>query len=1210
MIINFRTDKFSIASPRILLKDFVNPYYNRVTGYETQAVITYTKETLSIDTSSKLFDDQSDDDLYGIQLILTPDVLSRKYYIINEKLPTCRKTISFEYEKDFTQIPLQGVMKNAFKDKNHWYINMDIPYKSFDMNKKNISDNRIGINIIEYRAKNQPEISSWYPICTSYYNDIGTDINGIAKPMANFKVALDLLKDGRLGYLVYDSSDRNTRIQYIEASNIAFEYIDYTRKKIILYDKLLCNELKNVKLQWVNPNKDKLTTDIIKTKQTNNNIEIYFEHPKPLEPGAYELEITIRLADKTLSSILFFDKNDLIHAGSKINKAQIKKGSVQKRPVQAAPASDTVNKLINVIPDRVGICWTGAPNNSYLWPYLLYNWDINDPYVITLKKDGWIAPSQNEFPENNMHTVKNDFNEEVVYPFYKDKNGQEYFITAHVWFKQREYVLKQILDIAKSDPLGAARILYKLAQAYERYVPVYDHVWRNYPLEKRLGPPFPYVGGIWSWWFYMDLTQISGAAEAFDLIRRTDAFDILSMEVGEDVSQKIIEGMFKPSVEFIYTYRVYNSNMDYCIWSGLVSIAKAIDEPDYMHEAYRRLLDYINKTCLFDGFFMEVSLSYHMQSINGVMTVIDKMKGWSDPQGYVSPNTGVRFDNLDLSSLFPLSEIARKAPWLLSYPDKKLLPLQDTWANGKCDGVVNNAEEDDEELSDKSKDRLVTDSELNNSVLMPAAKVLKFIQGQGKKQSQLYMMFSPKYGHNHFDPVNITYYANEQELLPDIGYNYTKYRYWSMSTLAHNTVVVNKKDMKTEGKTTHGGNIDIFAPIDETVQVAKVYQNDAYEETDEYSRELWYIGFSKENSQREYLIDVFRIIGGNCHEYTLNGDANRDSTFNIDKELKEYGPNLLPPGTNFIPPVKALDKGSADDHYYAYGYVRNVKKAVVDDGKYTLRLSTKKDDGTQGVGLKISGFIDFGTHEAYIGQSPSVRQTRLFGVPKDTNDEADKYFMPKFVLRKEGVDLNSTFIHVMEPYTIDEKPAIENIELKNDTIDTKNGDIALKITYGDITDIILSSPNNHKIYFEDITLYGQMGFIRLKNGEVEKMYLIAGALLKKGDIELISSCPIEGKIIRVLRKEAGDAYNAFVTNTIIPNVKDEYFVIIYPDGTTHGYKIEEIITVGSETHIKIRDVDPGFEILDDGSSRMLYYPMKQWKNDHKFKILNIVTKQM
>src|SRR5690606_38704018 len=137
----------------------------------------------------------------------------------------------------------------------------------------------------------------------------------------------------------------------------------------------------------------------------------------------------------------------------------------------------------------------------------------------------------------------------------------------------------------------------------------------------------------------------------------------------------------------------------------------------------------------------------------------------------------------------------------------------------------------------------------------------------------------------------------------------------------------------------------------------------------------------------------------------------------------------------------------------------------------------------------ITGLVDPGSNELFIGESPSLRATRLQGTSMDNNNEAVKYMMPKMVLRREGTDLTSHFIPVMEPYTSQSAPQIEQIE-RLQPEQSVEGDLAAQVSYGDTSDIILSSAHpDQPLVVDDMILEGKMGMIRLKDGEVQDMYL-------------------------------------------------------------------------------------------------------------------------
>src|SRR5699024_6890759 len=260
-------------------------------------------------------------------------------------------------------------------------------------------------------------------------------------------------------------------------------------------------------------------------------------------------------------------------------------------------------------------------------------------------------------------------------------------------------------------------------------------------------------------------------------------------------------------------------------------------------------------------------------------------------------------------------------PSLLVYPNGKYLPNDDTWAN----------EGDENPNLDVG------------SFLLPASGIARLMQGTDSDASTAFLSFSPRYGHYDEDPLNLTFFAEGQELLPDIGYTHTKYREWTRSTLGHNTVVVDSDDMEVSDDSEHGGSVEVFTQLNDRLQVTRAHQETAYSQTENYSREPWLIDFPDEKENEGYMLDLFRVSGGDRHEYTLQGDANHDAYFETDISLEDYGPYLLPEGVEVEEPETETDKGSAEGHYYGYIYIRDVEKADIEDGQYDLTLETEDD---------------------------------------------------------------------------------------------------------------------------------------------------------------------------------------------------------------------------------------------------------------------------
>lgn len=856
------------------------------------------------------------------------------------------------------------------------------------------------------------------------------------------------------------------------------------------------------------------------------------------------------------------------------------------RADRLAPPSDDVQSLLDLIPDRIGFRFVGLPDLPHLHPDNLYDWTPDNPSVIKSRYSDLVYPND-QYPEDRVITVTNRKGEKVDYPYHQDAEGKRYFLSAHIWYKQKDHVLAALNAVATSDPLGAARLLYRWAQIYAGYVPTNEYPWHTQPVEPASTPPHYWWGGMWYRWSAGELSNFRPLSEAYALIADTNAFEELSAEVGEDTRNKVVHEMFLPSIVYHRSFSVLYHNMEYHNARGLASLGKALKDPSYIHEVVEWAELYARNTYLFDGFFEETTLSYHMQSTNGLATVIADVRGWTDPAAYVSPRNGTRLDNLDLTDRVPVLGSAMRIPELLVYPDGKYFPTQDTWAVSTSPNPDWTA----------------------GSFLLPAAGMARFARGaagtEGGDQAQLYLTFSPKYGHHHFDPLDLVMYANGQELLPDIGYTHTMYRWRTLSTLGHNTVTVDADDALASGAAEHGGNVEVFAPFDDTVQVVRAHHPAAYAQTSRYSREAWLIRFPDAANNEGYVLDLFRVVGGNRHEYALQGDANRDAVVETGLPLADYGPYLLPAGVTVTEPTRETEKGEAEGHYYGYIFVRNVKWGELADGRYDVTFSTQDETGPK-ARLRVIGLVEAGPNELFVGDSPSMRATRLYGTSKDINDEAIKYAHPKVVVRREGNDLASNFITALEPHASDALPRIDDVRrLTPDQ--ARDGDLAVQVDYGTTSDIVLSSLDPAEpMVVGDITMRAKHGLIRLVDGAVQSMYLVGGTLLKKGTAELTDAGPVTGVVTAVERRGAGADRDAFHTTTTVPTaLAGRTVVVTHPDGKTHGYKIAAIEDGG--TAIRIDEMDPGFVVNDDGSSALEFYPFTSWTGETTFRIENVAA---
>ncbi|GAA3405013.1 heparinase II/III family protein [Paenibacillus hodogayensis] len=1053
------------------------------------------------------------------------------------------------------------------------------------------------MNVIRYYGPDSPyPASSWVPIRTSTLID--DDRN---RPFDQRSLTLhgDVTNEGRLGSLYLEappSSAFGSPAEAWKPEDSALQFRSFGEKALTFAKSAYPGlQQSDIAVVWTSPSGERTEAGDIQLGEEGQKWRIGFSHPAPLEDGLYSLSLFVRGQGTATGklAIFAFDRYSLIEAGEQLYHVDAAPTAVTH--VTYAPPSTEVQLLLQLVPDRIGFFATGVPHNTQLgFRSANYTWSVAKPWAITSADALKLDYPNDTYRENKSLTVTNKLGEPVEYPYYEDGSGNRYFLSAHLWHQQRLYAVKRTKELAATDPLGAARLLYQFSKKYAGWVRINDTIWNQYPFEGTAAAPYAYYGGMWDRWTLQDLVGLRPLADAFAEVDKTDAFELLSAEAGEDVRDRIVDGMLLPSIEGLHTYTELNSNVEYSNWIGLIQLGKALKEPRYIHEAVGRMDAFSKSSFLFDGFWKEITLSYHNQTINGVRGTASYAAGWTDPAGYLSSRSGQRFDNFDPSAPLPQIGSMLNIPNLLAYPDGRYFPVNDTWAF-----------------------QIAPSPQSNASLLMPAAGIAKMVRGTGTGQSQLYMTFSPNFGHDHKDPLNLALYGEGQELLPDIGYTHTFYRQWTLSTLGHNTVVVDGKDAAIQGAVKQGGSLSAFNLLSPSgdVQAMGAREEQAYPGVSEYAREPWFVGFDGAAGGEGYVVDLFRVAGGGRHEYTLNGDANRDATLTANVPLVSYGPYLVDGTPTIIMPQQETDTGgTSDNQYYAYTYVRNVQTAEVPDGEYELTMTTKTGN-TDKANLHVYGFAGSGDNRMFIGQSPSLRATRMNGLTGDTNTEAVSYTMPKFVLRKEGDSLQSQFIHVMEPYAAGAAPRIDSVNVLKS--DETTGEAIIAVSYGDTTDIILSAPHyaGQPLTAGDLTMNGKMGFIRLQAGVVTRMYLAGGALLQKGSESLTGAGPVAGDIRKVNRNENPGETNGFVTTTDVPSsMVGRYMLVTHPDQTVHAYPITGIARdpVKGETTIDI-GTDPGFAYTGEGPaeqrpSQMFYYPATKWKGTHTFEIDNVASK--
>lgn len=1161
------------------LDDFRTVYWNETPPDSPQYRIGYDATHLYIGGH---FSAEEAASLARIELLVNVPDDPEKYYVAQIPVdPATTLTSVTNWDRDWRpgverqRVPVSasgyGLQQDA--STQQWELELALPWTAIGDGLPPQTGDRWKLNVVHVHNINMRPMLSWMPIRYAMVEQ--SSLVTSSGPVIVSANAVDHASWGNLYFGGLPAGEA-----WVPEA-LEMSYTGFTQKRL----RLSGLDAVPVSIQglWEAPDGSEQLLPAPAMTEEAGELMLELTHPEPLADGLYRLQLTFGMGagapDKV--AILAFDREGLIQAGLD-RVGRVFPTVTSPAPVQPEPPSAAVQQWLDLIPDQFGVPHIGVPGQSHLRPQFSMFRLTSDLQKIEVIATGETFPSA-QYPETHVLTALNRKGETVEYPYYEDAEGKRYFFSAALWNHQTRKAREETAALAASDPLGAARLLLRFAEVSEGYVPRTNNEWNTYPVNQASGPPYNFRSGYWSVWKPEELSHFDLFLNTYEKVMATNALDVLSQELGRDVDQQIRTWLFQPAVDYVFSMPNLMHNTDPYMWQRLIRMANVLDEPDYTHRVLEWIDQFVSSQFLADGFWKEITPAYHAQVVNNMVQAIGGLQGYTDPPGYVSPRTGKRYDQLDVQQLYPQLASAQQIPNLLAYPNGKQVPIQDTWAS-----------------TNRTADPQA------KSMVLPSSGIGRLTLGQGTAQSQLYLMYTPKYGHNQFDPLNLTLFAEGQELLPDIGYTYSKYRQFANSTIGHNTVVVDGSNMPVTAASRHGGRVEQAVTGGGLFQALRASYPGAYAQTSEYSREPWLIPFAGDPG-RGYVLDLFRVSGGGRHEYTFQGDANRDAYFASDMTMQDYGPYLLPEGTVVREPESYTDFGEAGGQYPGYQYVRDVQQAVLDDDRYDLTLVTMEGNGSEMAKLQITGLLEPGTHELYLGRSPSVRTTRLYGSGQayDNNDEADKYDMPKLVLRREGTNLQSTFVTVMEPYRDSALPRIDFSErLQPDQAPA--GAVAVQVTYGNTTDLVLSNPHHPElpVVVGDETLYGEMGLVRKIDGVVREMMLVGGTQLTAGTHMLTGSGSLSGIVQEVERPEEGTAgeHAWIVSETIDAAAVGQMMVVTHPDGSTSGYAVTAVEPLYGGTRVSIGQADPGLRLHSDGSSEQLFFPAKRWTGAHHYRI--------
>jgi hypothetical protein len=824
-------------------------------------------------------------------------------------------------------------------------------------------------------------------------------------------------------------------------------------------------------------------------------------------------------------------------------------------------------QTLAAVPDQSGIWFTDCPNcDKSTADAGHFDWNPADPGHIVCKDCGAVYPDNPKYPDNKVLEVRS-IHAMHHYPYYVRSDGYRIYFKAHADFLARAYMARQCANLAElywftKDEQYARRsaiILVRFAQVYPGYALHYDFPdaqkrFAPYDSKVSLTPEEPPRTAKWSQWAYLDISQ--ELTRAYDILRDWKPFDEMA---GGKARQLVEHDLLGGMIDYTMGIEEDYSNMSPMRWRDAIDASRVTGRTEMVHAVVERLERFLNEKFLYDGSWMETSPSYMRQTAGWLDMINVSLEGYADPPGYTNPKTGRHLDAKAIAALRGTAKLALNKLSETRLPDGRFLPVNDTWSNDKW----------------PPRDSMT-------SVLEPGFGVAVMGAGAGQHQYAAWLNFTSGRNHKQQDALSIGLWAHGKELLSDIGYTHTIYRYWATSTASHNTVLIDGTDQQYDIE-YRMNRLRAWFTDGHGFHAAQAESDGIYPQAKLYRRTLIAVG---QDSTDMYLVDVFQVQGGKQHDYLLAGNADEDSTADLPGlTLSPFNGTLLNPGVKFIIPAnetRDLDPQSG------LGYIRNLRSSPAPSTQPVLldyRLTKSPTIGTR------TWLWPGDDTTIYLGQAPSIRRSQ------GNDSMLDQFTMPMFVARRHGQDMQSTFVAIHEP--INGSPKIEKVAMQR-----KPGVIQLQISHGGMLDnlfIALNDTGKYELSTPAGTIHfeGMQGFVRLENGKPTEAHLINGSQLNLDQTKLVDSCPSQkGEIVSAHPEQTPESGGWFTVNEKLPSADPSTLLLIhYPDGTTQGYHILQIDSPASSgSRIIVRE-KPALKYTENGIE-LTSYPHRTIKGKH------------
>jgi hypothetical protein len=415
----------------------------------------------------------------------------------------------------------------------------------------------------------------------------------------------------------------------------------------------------------------------------------------------------------------------------------------------------------------------------------------------------------------------------------------------------------------------------------------------------------------------------------------------------------------------------------------------------------------------------------------------------------------------------------------------------------------------------------------SGNVMKHGLKHVVLGDGEGNDQIQTHMGFGEGGKHLHIDTLGLQLYAFGHYLLDDITYPKHRLRPEYSSSLFHNTVAVDKA---SQWPHLVDGDPTMYEPRIPGIAVVRVDAARAYAgTTDTYERTLVNV---TTDIDRPYVVDVFRVKGGDIHDYMLLSAYRYPSTVQVSLNMRTL------PGTRPLMREGAQWKEPTRGVEHDYGIFTNVRAAdAARDFTLTYRL---KQPWTRDPLYAHPDKPAVGTRHHFIG-APNA-QAMLADIPRRADGDKpliELEQMPHFILRRESGGAMTIFVAVHEPFM--GEPAIVNVR----RMPSREETVALEVRMHDRVDRVVLSVEDAPVYegADGLRTDAKLAVVSRPQGRRPVAAMVGGTMLRdeKSGVDLTNDIAnYTGTIVRSLRTWDHDSLDGFeVTGDSLPPVGED-----------------------------------------------------------------------